>query len=398
MTGRWKVTIVVAAVVLMAVASYVLVPRFTTISVEADFTSTTGLYVGDDVRIMGVDVGTIESIEPRGDHTVVRFSVDSSYSIPAQANAVIVSQSLVASRFVQLAPAYTGGDRMSTGAHIPLERTAVPVEWDKVKEQLARVAGALSPAENDTAGPLGDLVNAADANLSGRGENLHTTLDQLSEALKTLSDGRTDLFAIVRNLQIFVSALAQSGQQIVQFNDRLASVGQVLDANTDQIGSALATLDTAVGEVESFVRDNRDAVTTNVQALQEVVGELASQRTGLEQVLHVLPTALSNLNNIYQPAHNAIVSALAPNNFANPMDFICSALAAAEQLGAREGAELCVQYLGPLLKTLSFDYLPLSANPIRGVGALPDQLVYSEPQLAPRPQDLNSLLVPGGVR
>ena len=224
MSGRWKVAALGALLAVAAIASYVLVPRFTTVTVEADFTSTTGLYVGDDVRIMGVDVGKVTSIDPRGDHSVVSFSFDSSYSVPAQANAVIVSQSLVAYRFVQLAPAYTGGDTMHSGAHIPLDRTAVPVEWDKVKEQLARLTGALGPAEADTAGPLGDLVSAADANLAGEGANLHTTLTALSDAVKTLSDGRTDLFAVVRNLQIFVSALSQSGQQIVQFNQRLASV------------------------------------------------------------------------------------------------------------------------------------------------------------------------------
>ncbi|MGU3432529.1 MCE family protein [Actinomycetes bacterium M1A6_2h] len=407
MTGRWKVLVVAGSVVVLAVASYMLVPRLTTITIEADFVSTTGLYVGDDVRIMGVDVGKIESIDPRGDHSAVTMSVDKSYSVPAEASALLVSQSLVASRFVQLAPAYTGGDTMEDKAHIPIARTAVPVEWDKIKEQLARLSGALSPTEADgtgSKGPLGDLVDAADSNLENRGESLRDTLTQLSSALKTLSDGRTDLFAIVRNLQIFVSALSQSGQQIVQFNSRLASVSEVLDTNSDQIGSALGTLNTAVGDIERFVSENRDSLPRNLRSLQQVVEELASQKEDLEQVLHVLPTALSNLDNIYQPAHNAIVSALAPNNFANPMQFICSSLAAAEQVGAQEGADLCVQYLGPLLKLFAFDYIPLGSNPIHGVGALPDQLVYSDPDLKPTAQsappapDLPSLLLPGVPR
>ncbi|KZF12542.1 MAG: MCE family protein [Rhodococcus sp. (in: high G+C Gram-positive bacteria)] len=404
MTGRrWQVALIGVGLAVLAVVSYTVVPRMTTTSIVVEFASTTGLYVGDDVRIMGVDVGTVASIEPRGDHAEVQLRVDSSRPVPADAIAVIVSHSLVASRFVQLAPAYTGGPMIDDGQRIPISRTAVPVEWDQIKAQLSRVADALGTAAPDQQAPLGALVDAADANLRGQGQNLATTLVQLSDALKTLSDGRTDLFAVVRNLQVFVSALSASGQQIVNFNDSMASITEVLGNNSEQIGSALTALDVAVGDVQRFVSANRDGLDDTLRSLQTVVGELAAQRDGIAQVLHVAPTALSNLNNIYQPAHNAIVSALAPNNFANPMDFICSAIAAAEEVGAQEGANLCVQYLGPLLKTLAFDYLPLSTNPIHGVGALPDQLVYSESALeptasapAPSPASLTDLLLPGG--
>ncbi|MGB3771064.1 MAG: MCE family protein [Rhodococcus sp. (in: high G+C Gram-positive bacteria)] len=387
---------VVAFLVVATAVSYLVVPRFTAVTVTADFTNTTGLYVGDDVRLMGVSIGKVESIEPRGDHAEVELSYDSSYAIPADAKAVIVSQSVVASRFVQLAPAYTGGETMQSSDHIPMGRTAVPVEWDRITEQLARVSDALAPRgeagtgqnADPTARPLGALIDAVDDNVSGRGESIANTLGQLSDAMRTLSDGRTDLYALVRNLQVFVSALASSDRQIVVFNNSMASVTSVLADNSDKIGGALNSLDSALADVERFVRENRTGVNDTLVNLESVAAELASQRDGIAQILHVAPTALSNLNNIYQPAHNAIVSSLAPNNFANPMNFVCSAIAAAEQVGAREGADLCVKYLGPLLKTLAFDYLPLQSNPIRGVGALPGQLEYSEPDL----------LAPGGGR
>lgn len=357
--------------------SYAVVPRVTSIVVEADFTSTTGLYPGDDVRVMGVTVGRVESITPGPAANRVRMRVERSQPIPADADAIIVSQSLVAARFVQLAPAHTGGDTLDDGALIPLSRTAVPVEWDQMTEQLNRLAAALAPHDGDTAGPAGELVDALDATLDGQGADLHSTLIQLSDAMRILSDGRTDLFATVRNLQVFVSALSRSDQQIVEFNTRMATVSEVLASNTDTIGSAITTLDTAVGDVTRFVRDNRDAVGTTAEQLSDVLANLAAQRDGITQILHVAPTALANMSNIYQPAQNAVVSALAPNNFANPVDFICSALAAAEQVGAERGAELCVQYLGPVLTTLAVDYLPLQTNPMRGVTALPGQVVQS---------------------
>ena len=71
--------------------------------------------------------------------------VDHGIRVPADAKAVIVAQNLVSARYVQLTPAYESGPAMTDGAVIPIERTAVPVEWDEVKEQLTRLATELGP-------------------------------------------------------------------------------------------------------------------------------------------------------------------------------------------------------------------------------------------------------------
>ncbi|MFD4182958.1 MCE family protein [Rhodococcus sp. NPDC058514] len=373
-----------AAIAVLAVVSYTLVPVAGKITVSADFRSTRGLYAGDDVRVMGVKVGSVRSIEPAGNHSVVRFTVDESRTIPADAKAVIVSQSLVSARYVQVAPAYTGGDVLLDGAHIPVERTAVPVEWDEIKEQLGRVAQSLGPT-GGRPGPLSEVLGTAATALDGNGQTLHDTLRSLSDTMATLSDGRGDLFATVRGLQQFVSALSASGEQIVQFNGRMETIARVLGDNGDRLEAALGDLDIAAADVERFVRDNRDGLRDSLTALSDTASTLAERRDGIEQILHVSPTALANLQNIYQPAQNAATSALAMSNFANPVNFICSAIAGSAQVGAEEGANMCVDRLGPLLRLLTVDHPPLKSNPVHGVGALPNQLEYTEPDLRPAP-------------
>ncbi|MEE2035185.1 MCE family protein [Rhodococcus chondri] len=392
-----------ALLVVVAVASFALAPWRSVREYSAEFTTSRGLYVGDDVRIMGVEVGRITAIEPRGDRVVITFDVDDAHPLPAAAQAAIMAPTLVSARFLQLTPPYTGGPELPPGGTIALDRTAVPVEWDEITEQLSRLTTELGPTPDDPQGPLGEVLDTAAANVEGRGPALRDTLEQLSEALRTVSDGRQDLFGTLAHLQVFVDALSTSGEQIVSFHHRLASVTSTLDANRDDIGAALTTLDTVLVDVERFVRDNRARIDTAVGRTGELTDVLAAQRDGIAQVLHVAPTALSNLQNIYQPAHNTVVSALALTNFANPAQFICSALAAAEQVDAHTGSELCVQYLGPILPLLTMEYPPVRINPTRGVGALPDQLVYSEPGLAPNdpapdvppPSNLTDLLLPG---
>ena len=93
---------------------------------SAYFANANGLYTGDEVRILGVAVGTVEEIEPQPDRTKVTFSVDKQYPVPADAKAAILSPSLVTARAIQLVPAYSGGPKLAAGATIPQNRTAVP--------------------------------------------------------------------------------------------------------------------------------------------------------------------------------------------------------------------------------------------------------------------------------
>ncbi|MGN5238331.1 MULTISPECIES: MCE family protein [unclassified Rhodococcus (in: high G+C Gram-positive bacteria)] len=399
----WLVPLVVLAIV--AVLSFTVAPWRSSVEYAAEFDTSRGLYVGDDVRVMGVEVGRVTDIEPRGNHVLVTFTSDR--PIPSDAQAAFIAPTLVSARFVQLTPAYTGGPELTPGAVVPLERTAVPVEWDEITEQLTRLTTELGPTVDDPQGPLGEVLDTAAANVEGQGPAMRASLEQLSAALRTISDGREDMFGTIGNLQVFVEALSLSSDQIVSLHTHLASVTQTLDDNRDDMGAALATLDTVLVDVERFVRDNRGNIDTTFDRTAALTETLAAQRDGIAQVLHVAPTALSNLQSIYQPAHNTVVSALALSNFANPAQFVCSALAAAEQVDAHTGSELCVQYLGPILPLLTMDYPPVRINPTRGVGALPDQLVYTEPDLAPQagvapppapvvaPLDLADLLLPG---
>ena len=96
----------------------------------------------------GMKVGTIDAIQPEGTRAKIVLKVDHDVSIPADAKAVIVAQNLVAARYVQLTPAYrSSGPTMRDGAMIPVERTAVPVEWDQVKDPIDAAGNRIGPQQ-----------------------------------------------------------------------------------------------------------------------------------------------------------------------------------------------------------------------------------------------------------
>src|SRR5690625_888818 len=135
----------------------------------AYFAESTGLYSGDDVVILGVRVGKIEKIEPEPTRVKITFWYRNKYKVPADTKAVILSPSLVTPRSIQLTPAYTGGAVLAAGAVIPQERTAVPVEYDDLRQQLERLTQTLQPTEPGGTSTLGAFINTAADNLRGQG-------------------------------------------------------------------------------------------------------------------------------------------------------------------------------------------------------------------------------------
>jgi hypothetical protein len=71
------------------------------------------------------------------------------------------------------------------------------------------------------------------------------------------------------------------------------------------------------------------------------------------------------------------------NNMSNPLDFICGAIGAVENTTAPETAKLCAQYAGPALRLLNFNNLPFPIAPYLMPSANPENIIYSEPGLAP---------------
>lgn len=373
----------VALLAVLAVLSYVIYPKLTSNKVTAYFPAAVALFPGDVVRILGVDVGSVEKVTPEGTRVAVEMRVDKKWDLPEDVQAVILAPTLVTTRSIQLTPAYTGGPTLGDGGTIPEDRTAMPVEWDVIKEQLTRLTKRLGPqgANHDQTGTLSEFVTDAAANARGNGGTMHDALDKLARTTTALSDGRDDLFATVRNLSMLVDALSASHEQIVQFNGHLASVTQLLGDSETALGDSVADLDQAVIDIASFVRENKDGIGTAVDKLGAATQALVDKRHDLEQVMHIAPTTLVNLGNIYQPAQNSLTAAPVLSNTANPVQFICGAIAGAGEKGAEEATNLCIQYLGPLLKTLAFNYIPLGTVIGNSVGALPNQIEYSEPGL-----------------
>jgi phospholipid/cholesterol/gamma-HCH transport system substrate-binding protein len=379
--------------VVLAVSAVALWPQPQRISATAYFPRAVSIYPGSDVRILGIKVGEIESVTPAGRSVRVKFWWDAMHKVPATAKAVIASPSIVADRYLQLTPAYSGGAVMADGTQIPLDRTAVPLELDQIYQSLNDLSVALGPKGANDQGALSRLLEVSANNLDGQGAKLNQTITDVSTLTQTLAGNSKGLFTTVRQLQTFVSALAANDALVRQFNTNFAATSTTLAGERQDLGLALSTLATALGEVASFVKDNRALLRTTVSGATDVSQILVREKAALAEIMDTAPLGFGNLARIYNPQFGTLDQRVNLAQTDDPAAFLCSLLVQAHQPLSTCSALKGVLDALPKLPLLSS--LPGSGGPAGTPWAPAPQPKLPSPDPV---DDTLGGLVPGGSR
>jgi phospholipid/cholesterol/gamma-HCH transport system substrate-binding protein len=270
--------------------------------ITATFPSTTSLYKGAKVKVLGVAVGTVDSIEVEGTSVRVEISYDESVKLPADVHAVVVPPSIVGDRFIQLAPVWEKGQpTLSDDADLGLDRTAVPLELDDVYRSANDLAKALGPNGANKNGALSRLISASAQSLDGNGKLLNQTIRELAGALGTLAAGQSDYQGTITNANRITKALAGNDAQLAALVRNLALVSTQLNGQRDDISSAATDLSSALRSVAAFTRKHRGEITESVARLRDVSAVLTRHTAELEELVDLAPVGLVNLLNIYVP-------------------------------------------------------------------------------------------------
>lgn len=362
-TRRTLVTVVVVA--LIAVGVFVWRQDADATDVKAYFTSAEGLNVGDDVKVLGVRVGQITGIDNDAEGVLVSMSIDAGQPIPADAHAAIVSPSLVSGRFVQFEPVYTSGPRLGDGDTIAVERTAVPVTFDDVKQQLTDLATTLGPAKGKKDGPLAVTIRTLRSSLKeGNSERLRTSITELRKAARALSDGRSDLFDTIENLDTFTRNLAVNDSALRGFTTELDSVSTVLADNRGDLRGAVRGLADVLDQADGYFKRHGKRLQTTTTDVDKLAAILADKSNELAGVIHLAPHSLLGLHNTIQD--QALTARATLSGLDNVSQLLCGAI-----LGVGGTAQQCTKALGPLLDLLGLgggteDVTKLPLGPLGG--------------------------------
>lgn len=287
---RWCGLLVALALVLATAGCRLLAPD--RIEVVAELRDTAGLFVGNDVGVLGVQVGEVTAITPRGDVVEVTLAIDADVAVPAEAGAVVVARSVATDRYVELTPVYDGGPAMEAGDRIPVERTRTPVEFDELLASLGAFSEGLAGPDGEALA-LRRLLRAGARHLDG--EQLGETVRDAAAAAGTLSGHREELTGAIGELDRLTAVLADNQQVVDRF---IESVGGATDLFADErqaFGRSLRALARALRSLARFARENRARLGSSLPALTRVTEDLLEHRSALEETVEQLPLTFGNI-------------------------------------------------------------------------------------------------------
>lgn len=266
-------------------------------TITARFATAPGLYVNNDVDVLGMPVGKVVKITPGPKYVTVEMTVPQSTPIPADAQALIMAPQVVNDRYVQLNPAYTSGPMMQNDAVIPTSRTAVPISVDAIIDSLDSLAKALGPNGANAHGALSAFFASSAHAFGGNGAALHSTLTSLGKALNALSSKSPQLTALFDNLGNLSYVASQYTGTYQAFANDLAVVSTDLASDDSQLGSALSNLQQVLKALADFTQTNASTLGNSVANLNAFAASVAAKQTQLAEAYQNLPKALSNLSN-----------------------------------------------------------------------------------------------------
>lgn len=208
----------------------------------AAFSEAAGLRSGEEVRIAGVKVGKVTSLDLAGDHVKVTFEVDSGVPLGDRTGAEIKIKTLLGQHYLALVPRGTG--RLSR--EIPLSRTHAPYEVTAAVQDLSSRISQIDYGE------------------------VAKSFDVLADTFRNSPD---EIRASLRGLRRLSDTVASRDQQLHELAQRARSVSQLLaDRNAD------------------FARliDDGDLILREVRARREVIHQLLIRTVTLSQQVNGL--------------------------------------------------------------------------------------------------------------
>lgn len=183
----------------------------------AEFTDASGLHLDADVRVRGVRVGKVRSVqlERQGGRSIaaVGFTLDKRYGLVSASRLAIKYQALTGLRYVDVvnpAEGYASADLVS---RVPTTMTRPSFDITALFNGLQPVIATLSPEEINT------FTNNAVSYLSGDGGGLAPMLDSIHRLTKFVSDRQHVVGVLMHNLSDVADAIGGHSQDLVQILD-----------------------------------------------------------------------------------------------------------------------------------------------------------------------------------
>ncbi|MFC8529927.1 MlaD family protein [Nocardia sp. NPDC057227] len=181
-----------------------------------------GLYEGNPVTRMGVRIGTVDHIAPKGAYVEVGFTLNSGHGIPASAQAITRSKSILADRSLELVGSPGSGPELAAGACIPLTAGHTPKSISEITGSAADFIDQLSPDTGQESFRTA-IAGLAEA-LRGQGPNARAMMVHAAAAANSPDQLIADLGTIIADMAPLTDEALRNWQAVRSILDQMPAV------------------------------------------------------------------------------------------------------------------------------------------------------------------------------
>ncbi|MFW6869748.1 MCE family protein [Nocardioides sp. CPCC 206347] len=256
----------------------------------AEFVDATGVNKGDDIRIAGVKVGTVQKIEVLGaDRAKVTFNVDADTVLNQATHASIRYRNLIGQRYISLTQEGNGGERLDEGDALPVARTKPALDLTVLFNGFKPLFQALSP---DDINKLSfEIVQV----FQGEGGTVEGLLGSTASITQTLADRDQVIGELLDNLDYVLDHVADRDEQLTQLIDSFRGLIGGLNDDREAILSSLDSISELSVQTAALVTDIKDPLVKDIKELRKVATNLDRSRQEIDRSLQVLPIKLTKI-------------------------------------------------------------------------------------------------------
>lgn len=272
----------------------------------ADFEDVSGLRTGDDVKVAGVRVGRVASIDVTDEGARVGFDLVDDQPILATTAIVMRYQNLLGQRYLALVQGQDRGAELKAGSTIPVTMTNPGFDLTELLNGFRPLFQVLQPSD------VNDLANSMVKVLQGEGGTVETLLQQTSELTTFIADRDALIGDVLRNLTPVLTNLNGQGTELKSTVVELRKLMTGLARDRAEIGASIDGVSQLVGSTASLLRDIKDPAVATIKEFRKVAKMLADTRTLLNDALASFGRTFDSLGRAasYENALNVYVCSL----------------------------------------------------------------------------------------
>jgi phospholipid/cholesterol/gamma-HCH transport system substrate-binding protein len=250
-----------------------------TYKIEAVFTDASGLESGDKVRVAGVPVGRVTSVQ--ADHkngdVLVRMVVNHGVRLGKDSTAEIALETLLGSKYVRIGGPVKAPymeDLAVAQRVIPVARTKTPFEiFELTTVSTHNIEALHTDALNQIINDLGTITAGKHASVT----ELVDGLDKVSAAINARD---VQLRELLDRADTLSTTLAEKDQTLVQLIDASQKILDLISSRRDELATALGEGSDAVQQLNRIVAEHRvelDRILTTLHPTLDLVAKYQPQ-------------------------------------------------------------------------------------------------------------------------